>query len=418
MRDLVHQQVAEVRDGRVWRDPDDARALHAGAARRLDDPQPRPRIGPEPRLELRECGDGGALDRGGRRAGAGEHDEPRVADLARTAPVVGGGVHHEVPDVGRDPRGHEAVRGARGPAPVRDDGDRDVGPEPEGHPRADQRHERVPEVGAVERGRAADPRHPSVEAGHAVGAGEQPRRPAGGRGQGRAEGDPDDDGPARREHAAERNGDRLVVEGGPDRRAVDRDLAEVQPPERAHRRVQPDPVDRRAGQVGRADHDPAGEAAVGDAERGVDGVRARMDSVLRFTEPGRQRDAATVAGACAASPRRPWACGRRRAREAGGDRRRRRDGDEGADGADPGLGARHGPDATRVPDTPPMTDTASSALRHRPAAMARACCGRSGRAAGRPARDRRADLEPYRRDETAYLRGGLPVGVAFPSLDR
>ncbi len=26
-----------------------------------------------------------------------------------------------------------------------------------------------------------------------------------------------------------------------------------------------------------------------------------------------------------------------------------------------------------------------------------------------------ADLEPYRRDETAYLRGGLPVGVAFPA---
>ena len=26
-----------------------------------------------------------------------------------------------------------------------------------------------------------------------------------------------------------------------------------------------------------------------------------------------------------------------------------------------------------------------------------------------------SDLEPYRRDETAYLRGGLPVGVAFPA---
>jgi glycolate dehydrogenase FAD-linked subunit len=69
----------------------------------------------------------------------------------------------------------------------------------------------------------------------------------------------------------------------------------------------------------------------------------------------------------------------------------------------------------RVPDTPAMHDTAPSpdpiAVRGDGPALLRAIESRLPSIRLITASD---DLEPYRRDETAYLRGGRPLAVAFP----
>src|SRR5204862_402778 len=70
-----------------------------------------------------------------------------------------------------------------------------------------------------------------------------------------------------------------------------------------------------------------------------------------------------------------------------------------------------------VADTPTMHDTATHLspavpVRGDGPGLLRAI--RAGLPAVRLVTDA-ADVEPYRRDETAYLRGGLPVGVAFPA---
>ena len=132
-----------------------------------------------------------------------------------STPVVGRRRDHEVADVRRPERAGEAVARGRHDVTAGAEAERHVGPEAHGDAVADRGHERIAVVGPVERALAADPRDPAMQVDDAVGAGEQPVGTVQVGTQAGGEGDDDGGRGAVREHAAERDDDRLVVDTWP-----------------------------------------------------------------------------------------------------------------------------------------------------------------------------------------------------------